>query len=32
MARNPIRSVEEFYAHAIAIEREAMERYRKFES
>ncbi len=32
MTENPIRSVEEFYAHAIAIEREAMERYREFEA
>lgn len=29
--RKPIRSVEEFYAHAIAIEREAIERYAEFE-
>jgi rubrerythrin len=29
--RKPITAVEEFYAHAIAIEREAMERYAEFE-
>lgn len=30
--RKPIQSVEEFYAHALAIEREAAERYTEFES
>ena len=29
--RRPINGVEEFYAHALAIEREAMERYAEFE-
>ncbi|HZO08365.1 MAG TPA: hypothetical protein VFC77_03225 [Myxococcota bacterium] len=29
--RKPIAGVEEFYAHALAIEREAMERYAEFE-
>jgi len=32
MTREPIRSVEEFLAHALAIEREAMERYREFQA
>ena len=31
MARRAIASIEEFYAHALAIEREAAERYREFE-
>ena len=31
MSAKPIISVEEFYAHAIAIEREAARRYREFE-
>ena len=30
--RKPMRGVEEFYAHALAIEREAMERYAEFEA
>ena len=30
--RKAIKGVEEFYAHAIAIEREAMERYAEFEA
>ncbi|MGZ5102851.1 MAG: hypothetical protein ACXWHB_01025 [Usitatibacter sp.] len=32
MTNRPILTVEEFYAHAIAIEREAAERYREFEA
>ena len=32
MTAPPIRSLEEFLAHALAIEREAAERYREFES
>ena len=30
--KRPIATLEEFYAHAIAIEREAMERYREFQA